>query len=140
MFREQFSRCLQCTTILVYQPGMSTSYRDMVINMCIVKNSYKTHYLTYPRRCCYISPDYTVSPESFLAAILADTQLLQHSCDLSCSVVFIHVVLGRPTFCSGYNVNTVVYFLSTCPIHIHFLCAIVSLILDVLVLRFEFKL
>ena len=77
-----------------------------------------------------------------LTTALADAQLFHTSCDLSCSVVLLHVVFGLPTlrFSSGCHVSAVVQILvssilSTWPIHFHFLSFIVSLTLVVLVLR-----
>lgn len=77
-----------------------------------------------------------------LATVLADAQLFQPSFVRSCSVVLLHVVLGRPTFLlpSGCHVKAVVHIrvlsiLSTWPIHPHFLFATLSLTFDVLVFR-----
>ena len=64
-----------------------------------------------------------------LAAVLACAHVVHPSWFLSCSVVLLHVVFGRPTFLlpSGCHVRAVVHILllllkrRTCPIHFHFL-------------------
>ena len=81
-----------------------------------------------------------------LAAILACAHVVHPSCSRSCSVVRLHVVLGRPTrlLPSGCRDIAVVHFLLQllnlwiCPIHLHFLSIMIVLMFLVFVLLWSF--